>query len=603
MTDLPDRLRIRAFGQSLDLDAPKVAALREDSLWRIGMHYSPAMTARSLDPQGLAIDIGAGFGSFALPFALAFPGWTVLAFEPDPDCFAALTANAARLGAQNLIAVNVAVGPVKQMPPDPEAVTATLAAILTRDAQPDTLPAQLPRVAFARQVSNPGYLQPGPAPDDSFQTLRLPSLSAEFLAALAPQLIKLTAPQMERHILNALRDTALDHVIGEGWGEVEATTAYGDRPGRREIWLPKAGPGLLALRHAPLPGQRRIGLDVVVPLHNQRKFVLECIETLLARPCPEMRVIVVDDGSTDTSAKLVRRDYLGHPRVKLVSKPNGGCASARNYGRMLSDSSHIAFVDADDLPNPQLFPGLLELALQTGAEIVQAGFHKFDGDEITPSDESHAPILHEAYRHRLGQRSCCLLPAAWLLQGQPSIWRRVYRRDFLDTRRIWFLEHIRAFDDQLFQLLTLQSVVNVPVLDGVSYGYRQHPDQDIKQKDERHFYSLEMFRLALRRGLAEGWPDFGPVLTSFIHTVNWATEGLRPNLVATFVKGAAELWVIAAKIFGPETLPTKVTFRHPAIEPQIAALTERLASLPQSAAYVFLDSPNWQVPMVRTPWG
>ena len=53
-----------------------------------------------------------------------------------------------------------------------------------------------------------------------------------------------------------------------------------------------------------------------------------------------------------------------------------GCASARNYGRMMSDASHIAFVDADDLPDAGLFPGLLELARQTGldhAETFQAG--------------------------------------------------------------------------------------------------------------------------------------------------------------------------------------------------------------------------------------
>ena len=120
-------------------------------------------------------------------------------------------------------------------------------------------------------------------------------------------------------------------------------------------------------------------------------------------------------------------------------------------------------------------------------------------------------ILHARRHPTLATRTCLLVPTWLLIQGQPSIWRRVYRRDFLDNRNIWFPEHIRAFDDQIFQLLTLQHVPDVPMLDGVHYLYRQHPAQDIKQGDERHFYSLEMFRLVFKRGISEGWNDFPPV--------------------------------------------------------------------------------------------
>lgn len=601
---LADTVEIRAFGQRLGLLAPRVEFLRNDSLWRLKTHYGPAMAARSLEPQGLAVDIGAGFGAFALPFALAYPGWTVLAFEPDPDCFAALAENAARLGAVNLIPLPLAIGPDAPLA-DPEAVGAALGeALYNEPGAAETLAALLPRQAFARHSTDHGFMQPGPPPDTAFHAASFPALPASLLADLAPQLVKITAPQMESAVFQALRDVPVDHLLGERWSHVDWALVCGEgRPGRREAWLPLTGPGLLVLRHSP--GARRRGLDVVVALYNQAACVQDCVAALVAQDCPDLRVLVVDDGSTDDSLSLLRAAFGAHPRVTLLSKANGGCASARNFGRMQSDASHIAFVDADDLPGPDLFPGLLELARQTGAEIVQGGFHLFEGDKVTQSAESAEPMVTDAQRHRLGAHTCHLLPAWWLTAGQPTIWRRVYRRDFLDNRRIWFPEHIRAFDDQLFQLLTLHAVDNVPMLDGVSYGYRQHPGQDIRQKDERHFYSLEMFRMALRRGLADGWHDFRPLLHSFVNTVNWVTEGLRPDLLPAFLQGAAELWVVAGKIHGTALLEglEGAGFSHPDLAGMIARTEAQLADLPQSTAYVFLDSLQWQVPMVRAPWG
>lgn len=606
---LPETVEIRAFGQSLSLRAPRSAFLRADSLWRLKTHYGPALAARSLPLGGTALDIGAGFGAFALPFALANPDWIVFAFEPDPACFAALAANAATLGATNLCAVPVAVGGDEAPPTDPDAVLQALGDLMAEGPQggaADRLQSLLPRLPFARHLTDHGFLQPGAAPDDRFQTVDLPTLPASLLAAIAPQLLKLTAPQSESAILAGLHTAPLDHILGERWSHVDFWLASGpDKPGLRSAWLPQAGTDLVVLRHTPQT--LRPGLDIVVAMYNSQDFIVDCLAGLTEADHPGLRVLVVDDGSTDSSAELVRYAFGHNPRLRLLQKPNGGCASARNFGRLNSDASHIAFVDADDLPDAGLFPGLFELAAQTGAEVVQAGFHLVEEDASgalvrRPSDDRPDP---HARRHALAGGTFHLAPSDALMTGQPTIWRRVYRRDFLDNRRIWFPEHIRAFDDQIFQLLTLQAVPNVPVLDGVSYGYRQHPGQDIKQKDERHFYTLEMFRLTLRRAISDGWHDFAPLLRAFVNTVNWVSQGLRPDLLPAYLQGVAELWVLAGKVLGP-----RVTENFPAsdflardLAPRIAAVEALLADLPQATAYVFLDSPNAHVPMVRAPWG
>ena len=112
-----------------------------------------------------------------------------------------------------------------------------------------------------------------------------------------------------------------------------------------------------------------------------------------------------------------------------------------------------------------------------------------------------------------------------------------------------------------------------------------------------------MFRLAIQRGIAAGWADFGPVLRSFVHTVNWVTRGLRPDLVAPYCLGAAELWVMAGKALDLPIFDSDPGFAHPDMAGLIARTRARLDGLPQSAAYVFMDSVQWQAPLMRAPWG
>lgn len=590
--------RVRAFGQSLELPARVPHFLAEDSLWRLRNIYEPALAVRILPPTGVAVDIGAGFGAFALPFARAFPGWTVWCFEPDPATFAALERNIAAAGCENVVALNLAVGG-EDGQVDPGRLSTALAA---RDGA--ALAALCPQRAYRRSLSRRGFLQAGHraggvlGPGNS----SYPTLPAGALATLEPTLVKLLAPGMEAAVLEALAPAPLDHIIGETWHHVPARLVH-DGPGARETWLPVAGAPARALRRTPETHGRRHGLDIVVAMYNARDWIVECVESLTAADDPAIHVRVVDDGSTDGGGDLVAERFAENPRVILHRKPNGGCASARNYGRLMSDATHIAFVDSDDLADRALFAHLLELARYTGAEIVQGGFdlleqdaggnwHSRPGPEAidAPAPPPDAPLA-----------TMTLTAGTDLMTRQPTIWRRVYRRDFLDNRDIWFPEHIRAFDDLLFQLLSLQHAGEVPTLEHLRLHYRQHPGQDIRQGDERGFYALEMFRLALKRGLQEGWPSFAPLLRSYVNTIDWTHGGLRDDLRPQFLAAAAELWVLMQKALGArafDDFPDTV-FVTDGFGEQADRVRRRLDGLGGSHAFAWLDSAMMHADILR----
>lgn len=88
-------------------------------------------------------------------------------------------------------------------------------------------------------------------------------------------------------------------------------------------------------------------ISVVIPLYNKEKSIRATLESLRAQSYIDWECIVVDDGSTDNSANIVRE--LLNEKIRLISQPNGGVSAARNTGIMAAKGEYVAFLDGDDI--------------------------------------------------------------------------------------------------------------------------------------------------------------------------------------------------------------------------------------------------------------
>jgi glycosyltransferase involved in cell wall biosynthesis len=93
-------------------------------------------------------------------------------------------------------------------------------------------------------------------------------------------------------------------------------------------------------------------VSVVLPTFERRALVAEAVGSALAQSLADLEVVVVDDGSTDGTAEDLRERYAGDTRLRILSQPNGGTASARNHGLQAARAPWIAFLDSDDLWQP-----------------------------------------------------------------------------------------------------------------------------------------------------------------------------------------------------------------------------------------------------------
>ena len=91
-------------------------------------------------------------------------------------------------------------------------------------------------------------------------------------------------------------------------------------------------------------------VSIIVPAFNAERFVARALRSALGQAYPNLEIIVVDDGSTDRTAEIVRS--FSDPRIRLAPQTNRGQAAARNHGIRLSAGKYVTFLDADDVYLP-----------------------------------------------------------------------------------------------------------------------------------------------------------------------------------------------------------------------------------------------------------
>ncbi len=90
-------------------------------------------------------------------------------------------------------------------------------------------------------------------------------------------------------------------------------------------------------------------ISIIVPVYNIEKYVAECIESMLGQTYEDFELLLIDDGSTDSSGKICDEYALKDKRIRVVHKENGGLVSAWKEGVRLSVGEYICFIDGDDL--------------------------------------------------------------------------------------------------------------------------------------------------------------------------------------------------------------------------------------------------------------
>lgn len=120
-------------------------------------------------------------------------------------------------------------------------------------------------------------------------------------------------------------------------------------------------------------------ISIIVPVYNVENYLAKCLDSLVNQTYQNIEILVVDDGSTDDSGKIIS-DFSGKfpEKIRSFYKENGGLSDARNVGIDNATGDYIGFVDSDDYVVETMFEEMLDLAEKHSAEMVICNLQKVD---------------------------------------------------------------------------------------------------------------------------------------------------------------------------------------------------------------------------------
>ena len=120
-------------------------------------------------------------------------------------------------------------------------------------------------------------------------------------------------------------------------------------------------------------------VSIIVPVYNAEAYLERCIDSILSQSCPDIEVLLIDDGSTDSSFKICQRFAERDERVLIHRQENGGEGSARNTGMELARGKFLMFADNDDVLPPDAVSILLDAMERTDADLAVGEYTRVIG--------------------------------------------------------------------------------------------------------------------------------------------------------------------------------------------------------------------------------
>lgn len=195
-------------------------------------------------------------------------------------------------------------------------------------------------------------------------------------------------------------------------------------------------------------------LSFVVPVYNTERYLVECLNSLLAQDisADEYEIICVNDGSTDRSLQILRKFEDSNTNIIVIDKKNEGVSATRNIGLSVAKGEYIWFVDSDDLIQRNILAEMQIKIKESTPDIVDFGAYTFY--------EELSSVEKQAYLNDALTVTSYANPV--------FITRSLFKRSFLYDNNVWFNEKIAYSEDSIFKC---QCLMNTPKIITISKAF------------------------------------------------------------------------------------------------------------------------------------
>lgn len=187
-------------------------------------------------------------------------------------------------------------------------------------------------------------------------------------------------------------------------------------------------------------------VSIIIPVYNAEVQLRRCISSVLLQQFEDFELILVDDGSKDSSGVICDEYAAKDSRVRVMHKANGGVSAARNDAIAAARGEYLQFLDSDDWITPDATRLLVSCARNTGCDLVVADFYRVQGERVSRKGDiaKEGVLTREEY-------------AAYMMQNPALfyygvLWNKLYKRGIIVEHGLKMNEEIRYCEDFLFNL-------------------------------------------------------------------------------------------------------------------------------------------------------
>jgi len=218
-------------------------------------------------------------------------------------------------------------------------------------------------------------------------------------------------------------------------------------------------------------------ISVIIPVYNVEEYLAECIESIIKQTYTNLDIILVDDGSKDSSGKICDEYAKKDKRVTVIHKENAGVSKARNVGLDIAKGEYITFLDSDDFFFETAIESLHDMCIKNDSDISVGGVTDIkDGEQVIKSAGVKVTLNKEGIiKYFLEEK-----------YFKCVIWAKLYKRETISSER--FDENLTIAEDFdfLYRILKRANKVYVDTTN-MTNCYRIRSGSLMRQKYNKKF--------------------------------------------------------------------------------------------------------------------
>ena len=218
-------------------------------------------------------------------------------------------------------------------------------------------------------------------------------------------------------------------------------------------------------------------VSIIVPIYNVESFLRQCIDSILNQTYQNIEVLLIDDGSSDSSGRICDEYGKKDSRVKVIHQENMGVSVARNTGIVYSLGQWISFVDGDDwLDDDAIEKMINETKKHPDGDIFIASYYSsYPEKEFADSFFKDKKLIFDHYNMHDLQMSCLCMTSISKRGASTNVgvpWARLYRSNYLKDNDLKFKIGLKRMQDAIFHLTAFEFAKKVYYSDIPVYHYR-----------------------------------------------------------------------------------------------------------------------------------